>query len=350
MTSGSLLLKLLPWVLLAGVIAAWAGALYWDQFSPEVTTLPDQVWALSFLAFPIVGTVLASRIPHNAIGWLFLSGPLFAGLGVALVEYSESMTSPPARQLGEILSSVGFIALASSMLLFPDGRYPNRWFATAHLGMLAAIVIYPPLRGSELGLASLLLLTIAALVWRVIVGDGLTRRQIAIPLLVVVMGIVVMFGIGWLFPEMVDGWGSVVAFTLITIGVPVAIAVSVTKFRLYEIDRLISRTVTYAIVVGLLAGMVAVVATLVSTRFDDPLVVAATTLGVAAVFNPLRRMVQRVVDRRFNRSRYDAERVMDDFATTLRNEVDEAAVVDGWRGVVTETMHPSSVGVWVKQA
>lgn len=65
-------------------------------------------------------------------------------------------------------------------------------------------------------------------------------------------------------------------------------------------------------------------------------------------FNPLRRRVQRVVDRRFNRSRYDAERVMDGFATSLRDEVDEDAVVEGWQGVVVETMHPSSVGVWVK--
>lgn len=131
---------------------------------------------------------------------------------------------------------------------------------------------------------------------------------------------------------------------------PLSLLVAIFRYRLYEIDRIISRTVTYAVVVALLAGAVALVATLVSTRFDDPIVVAATTLGVAAVFNPLRRRVQRVVDRRFNRSRYDAERVMDDFATTLRDEVDEDSVVDGWQGVVTETMHPSSVGIWVRRA
>ena len=130
--------------------------------------------------------------------------------------------------------------------------------------------------------------------------------------------------------------------------IPVSIYLAITRYRLYEVDRLISRTLTYALVVGLLAGVVALAAALVGTRFDSPLVVAATTLGVAALFNPLRRRVQRVVDRRFNRSRYDAERVMDEFAHSLRDEVEEEAVVEGWQGVVKETMHPSSVGVWVK--
>lgn len=165
------------------------------------------------------------------------------------------------------------------------------------------------------------------------------------------------FFISWTVVEAIlwDGFGIAVPLPIENVmeflswtSIPVAIYLAITRYRLYEIDRLISRTVTYAVVVGLLTGAVALIATVVSTRFDDPLVVAATTLGVAAVFNPLRRRVQRVVDRRFNRSRYDAERVMDDFATTLRDEVDESAVVDGWRGVVTETMHPSSVGVWVR--
>jgi hypothetical protein len=90
-----------------------------------------------------------------------------------------------------------------------------------------------------------------------------------------------------------------------------------------------------------------VVAATVGTRSEDPLVVAATTLGVGGLFNPLRVRIQKLVDRRFNRSRYDAERVMDGFARSLRDVIDPVAVVDGWTGVVADTMEPTMVGVWV---
>lgn len=132
------------------------------------------------------------------------------------------------------------------------------------------------------------------------------------------------------------------------VGMGLAIGFAMLRYRLYEIDRIISRTVTYAIVVGLLGGAVALVAALVSTQFDSPLVVAATTLAVAAVFNPLRRRVQEWVDRRFNRSRYDAERVMESFARSLRDEIDSGALINGWVGVVSQTMEPFSISVWVK--
>lgn len=135
---------------------------------------------------------------------------------------------------------------------------------------------------------------------------------------------------------------------LMWVAIPVSIFLAITRYRLYDIDRLISRTLSYGIVVGLLAGVVALVATLIGTRFDDPLVVATTTLGVAALFNPLRRRVQGVVDRRFNRSRYDAERVIDDFVSSLRDRVDIDAVVEDCRRVVTETMQPATVSVWMR--
>jgi hypothetical protein len=131
--------------------------------------------------------------------------------------------------------------------------------------------------------------------------------------------------------------------------IPASVVVAVTRYRLYEIDRILSRTVTYALVVGLLGGVVALVATLVGTRFESPLVVAGTTLAVAAVFNPLRRWVQSWVDRRFNRSHYDAERVMDDFAASLRDRIDADQVVDGWFEVIADTMQPSSAAVWVRE-
>jgi hypothetical protein len=141
-----------------------------------------------------------------------------------------------------------------------------------------------------------------------------------------------------------QAWAIALSVSLL----PIAIGVAVLRYRLYDLGRVVSRTVTYAIVVGLLIGVVALTAAVVGAQFESPLVVAATTLAVAAVFNPLRRRVQSTVDRRFNRSRYDAERVIDDFAGSLRDRTDPVEVVDGWMGVITETMQPVAIGVWTR--
>lgn len=135
---------------------------------------------------------------------------------------------------------------------------------------------------------------------------------------------------------------------LMWLAIPVSIFLAINRFRLYEIDRFISRTVSYALVVALLLGTVAAVAAVVGTRFSDPVVVAGTTLAVAALFSPLRRRVQMVVDRRFNRSHFQAELVMADFSKSLRDGVDTDAILEGWRGVVTKTMQPAAVSVWLR--
>jgi hypothetical protein len=122
------------------------------------------------------------------------------------------------------------------------------------------------------------------------------------------------------------------------------------RHHLYDIDRLISRTIVYAVVVGALAivfASVIFVLQLVSP-FQDDLAVAASTLAAAATFNPIRSRVQERVDRRFNRSRFDAERVAVEFATGLRDETDSGQILDGWAGVVTRTMQPTSMGIWLK--
>jgi hypothetical protein len=131
-------------------------------------------------------------------------------------------------------------------------------------------------------------------------------------------------------------------------GVWVSVAIAVLKYRLYDIDRIISRTVTYAVVVGLLAAAVAGAAALAGAQFEEPWVVAATTLAVAAAFNPLRRKTQRWVDRRFNRSRYDTEQVMGQFAESLREEVDSKPLMEGFLEVVGDTMQPVGIGMWVR--
>jgi hypothetical protein len=134
-------------------------------------------------------------------------------------------------------------------------------------------------------------------------------------------------------------------------GLWVAIAVAILRYRLYEIDRIISRTVSYALVLVVLGavvlGLVALFAVFLPT--DDPLVVAVSTLAAAAMFNPVRRRVQAVIDRRFNRSRYDAQRVVGRFAASLQEQVDPDDVVEGWVEVVEDTMQPAVVGVWLRE-
>jgi hypothetical protein len=197
---------------------------------------------------------------------------------------------------------------------------------------------------------ALLTLTGAALlsvVLRFVRSKGVERQQMKW-LLFAVLFFAAVFGGAALIRETEDAAILDLLLPASLIGIAIAVAVAVLRYRLYEIDRIVSRTISYAIVVGVLLGAVALVATIVGAQFDSPPVVAATTLGVAAVFNPLRRRVQVVVDRRFNRSRYDAERVMDDFAGSLRDRTDAGEVLDGWVEVVADTMQPSRVGVWVR--
>jgi uncharacterized membrane protein len=133
--------------------------------------------------------------------------------------------------------------------------------------------------------------------------------------------------------------------------IPISIGVAVVRYRLYEIDRLISRTVSYLIVVGVLAAVFAGIVTLTSSllQTQSDLAVAASTLAVAALFNPLRRRVQGWVDHRFNRTKFDAEQVVAKFTGSLRDEVNPDRVVGGWVSVIEETMSPASAGVWVRE-
>lgn len=131
--------------------------------------------------------------------------------------------------------------------------------------------------------------------------------------------------------------------------IPVAIGIAILRYRLYEIDRLVSRTVTYgcvvAVLVGVYIGGVFVLGAVLPLEGD--VAVAAATLAVAALFNPLRRRIQVSVDRRFNRSRYDFEREVARFAGILRDRIDPEEVVAAWTRVVSDTMQPATVGVWL---
>jgi hypothetical protein len=208
--------------------------------------------------------------------------------------------------LPDLALEIGLMAMFASILLFPDGRYPNRWFRWGHLAGILAFAALAPM-GGDLGLVVALnfLLPVAALIVRFTRGGPNVRRQIVGPVAIAFLGLLligVSAVVGTISGD--DGWGTVVgtmASIVLTTGIPVSIGIAITRYRLYEIDRILSRTVSYVIVIVLLGAVyfAAIAASTAILPSDSPLTVAASTLAVAALVNPLRRRVQSGVDRRF---------------------------------------------------
>ncbi len=337
------LLKLSAWVFFAGTIAAWGLALALD--TPPLVTASDITWALSFLAFPVVGLLLAIRRPRNPIGWLFVVGPGLIGVGVALMESGR-------EQSGSSVFGAGVLLLLASLLVFPDGRYPSRWWGWAHGAVLAGVLFEPSISpGTDGGVSvgAAFLLTVGSLVYRVVRDQGEARRQIALPVLVGVLGFIGVTATSWLVDSQ---WADVLWFSVLTVGIPTAIAVSILRYRLFDLDRLVSRTVSYALVAIVVATVYAV-PVLIVPRFiggSSDLVVAGGTLAAAAAFSPARRRIQRLVDRRFNRARYDSEREIESFANRLRSALDLGEISTDLVRVVDSTVAPQRVGLWIRAA
>jgi hypothetical protein len=352
----------------------------------ETGLTANEIYFIPALTGTAVGIYLTLRVPENRMGMLMTVMSLSLvtlGLSNVLVPWAldqgNDMVTVAAVHVSDLAWTIQFLtALILLPLWFPTGRPINRgWAWVGRVAITAVAITEVSFFLSEsvcafedpasdacvtvtspwgvegfAGFEVLLLLTmllafpaVASAFFRWRRSDDIERHQIkwffvaAVGLLVAV---VVAFAD---FNQVVNE----VAFASGLTGVWVAIAVAVLKYRLYEIDRIISRTISYALVVGLLGLLVAGVSAVAGTQFDEPWVVAATTLAVAALFNPIRRRMQVWVDRRFNRSRYDAQRVVDEFAGSLRDRVDPDDVVDGWLGTVDSTMQPAAVGVWLRQ-
>jgi len=146
-------------------------------------------------------------------------------------------------------------------------------------------------------------------------------------------------------------WVELLAFLPILIGLPVAVGVAIFKYRLYDIDRIISRSAAYALIVLVLLAVYVVSVTLIQRLLPvrNQLGIVISTLVVAALFSPLRRRVQNAVDRRFNRSKYDANRVLDEFSRQLRDDVDLEQMQVALLSAAQETMQPSHLSLWVRE-
>jgi hypothetical protein len=353
--------------------------------NPLVTVGPQIAIVVSFAA---VGLVVARHRPANPIGWLML------GLAVGLLIYADSgLYNVIGYRLGHRLPlapAVLFLYQVSEpmlgllpliILLFPDGRLPSprwRWVLRGYLIAAAADVLAQVLMsvyaitrhrtqvdaGGQLVLASqrygvvfipVALIFIALWVlavgyqvvaWRRSSGDARWQRSWLMAGGAAALASFIASGV----ISAVGGvWQVVGGVALIGIAaLPAGMGVAILKYRLYEIDRIISRTLAYTIVTGLLVGVYAGLVLLARQVFsaNSPVAVAASTLAVAALFSPARRRVQRVVDRRFNRVRYDADRMVEAFAVRLKDATDLDRVRTDLTGVVSQALEPAHVTVW----
>jgi hypothetical protein len=343
-----------------------------------------------------IGFLVARRQPRNPLGWLFLVIAIFlfvptVGGDYAYLNYELGHHLPfaAAGLAVDGLWSEGLALFIVVILLFPDGSLPSRlwrwalrvWvaaFAVLLIGLAVAtggaLAAHPVQVDTTGGLTAvdnptgwfaviihgslvvLLALSVAfigrqVLSWRRSSGE---RRQqlkwLASGAAVSIVGLVfaIIFATSSGSITTVAQWiGTFAWFGLAAL--PVSIGVAILRYRLYEIDRIISRTLAYALVTGLLVGVFAglVLLTTDVLSLSSPVAVAASTLAAAALFNPLRQRVQRVVDRRFNRTRYNADRTVAVFAAGLKDAMDVAAVRDDLTTVVQQTLEPAHVSLWI---
>jgi hypothetical protein len=339
------------------------------------------------------GIVVAGHQPGNPIGWLLagesifmllsVAGGAYANLAYQLGYHELSFAAPEMLVLDQLFSN-SLLGFPLVILLFPDGRLPSRrwrWVLWIYLAISVAAVLAVSVATLSLVIAHHVVLqadgnlatlgqgstawvspmqaaffiTVAAfwlaavgrqaLSWRRSTGE---RRQ-QLKWLASGGAICGIFGI-WAITTNSALWEVLIlGFTAL----PVSIGVGILKYRLYEIDRIISRTLTYAVVTGLLvgvyAGLVLLATEALPFSLSTPVAVAGATLAAAALFNPLRRRVQRVVDRRFNRARYDADRTVAAFAGRLQDAVDLDSVRDDLASTVQAVLEPAHLSMWVSQ-
>jgi hypothetical protein len=353
------------------------------------------------LALAPVGFVVARRQPGNPLGWMFLALAALSALGAAAGAYAV-LSYRLGHHLPLAVAAV-FLALywcpviatfPLVILLFPDGRLPSPGWRPVLWGYLAVAACWPvsiyavaagavaagdlrivpggdlaavddPAGSSAwLGSAEAVILPVLAAFWLVFVAsqvlawrraDGERRQQLKWLMsgAAVCMAATTFVAVGGTLDTSASPALQAVAngAAVGIVALPVSIGVAILKYRLYDIDRVISRTLAYAIVTGLLVGVYAGLVLLATGvfLFRSTVAVAAATLVAAALFNPVRRRVQRAVDRRFNRARYDADQMVAAFAARLKDAVDLDSVRDDLAGVVHQALEPAHVSVWISR-
>ncbi|CAN5781023.1 hypothetical protein BH20ACT12_BH20ACT12_07350 [soil metagenome] len=343
-------------------------------FWPELTSIA--------VGYSVIGAVIASRLPNHPIGWICCAIGFIAAVDHFGGEYAvyALLALPDPLPGGRAMLwlqgwfwmlFVGLIVFL--LLLFPTGRLAgSRWrpFAWVSVAVISAGVIWSSAISPDVGfdappspvqLSVLLLGGVAA--GSVVVGRrnarGLERQQIKWllyvgPIFFVASGLHIGFYYFWLAER---SWGLWVSYLLVAVGGlsgPIAIGVAILRYRLYEIDIIINRTLVYgsltATLVALYFGGIVLLqgVFVLLTGQRSTLAVVASTLLIAALFNPLRSRIQSFIDRRFYRRKYNARKTLEAFSAKLRDETDLDALSGDLVGVVRETMQPEHVSLWLR--
>lgn len=362
-----------PWLLL--VAAAMTGLAVGTQGT-------DGWWAWSWVGYSIVGGVVVWRQPTNPIGRRLVGIGLGWGLSFSLDGLITRAGTAPLAAWLEVLSEIAgmlpWFFLIDLTLLFPTGEARStfiRWVRRALVAvaaiLFAGVSIDPApldvsglksplaIEGMEevaafitqeqgfLLVPALLIIALGGLVVRWRRAQGVERLQFQWFVLALVVTIVVLSTEAFAL-----GLDSDLLAPFVLNLLPLAIGIAVLRYRLFEIDRVISRTVGYVLVAGIIAFVYGVGAVWLPTRLvgqQTPLFVAGSTLLAAALFNPLRRRVMAAVERRFHRGHYDAVQVVDRFSQRVLNMVDVSHVTGDLVTVVSGTLRPTSVGLWLRR-
>jgi|SRR5579872_205624 len=372
-------------------IAALVLAAAADQTAPQI------VRGAALLPTAAVGMLVAVRRPGNPLGWLLLGCAVLFSLqggsvAYSILDYRRHHGALPLGRLAIALQptwAAGLVLVAGVLWLFPDGRLPTGrrrrvggilWAAGLLFGALMFVPWVIAAAGHQVrvdangtpaafdhpagvGLAWVIVenigffaLLISWVVWLAVQVPKFRRssgdRRLQLKWLYSGAAVfIVCLGFGLFQPNNAYGLAAVTGSVLAAgvAALPIALGIGILKYRLYEIDRIISRTLAYAIVTGLLVGVYAGLVLLATEvlRFSSPVAVAASTLAAAALFNPLRKRVQRIVDRRFNRAHYDAEATVAAFAGRLRESVDLASIQHELAATVDHAVEPTHISVWV---
>jgi hypothetical protein len=368
-----------------------AGGILWEitDTSADGTMSENLLTGLAFLSFPAMGALIASRRPANAIGWLllgigFAASLLIESMGYAVYGLVTNEQGAPGATLAAWFVAWLWFPLITVIptwlpLLFPTGKLPSRrWRPVAWLNASVLVIVTLPamVEGrlaegdydipNPIGIASLgdtedqvfsimgpvlllaIALSLASLIVRYRKGSIQERQQLKwIAFAVGVLFVLTIFEEG--FNLVVPAW----IFPLSLMSIPVSMAIAVLRYRLYAIDRIISRTLAYGLLTAILAGAyflsVLILQSLLPVTEDSPLIVAVSTLAVAAAFGPLRARIRSVMDHRFNRSRYDANRTIEDFGARLRNQTDLDSLSSDLVTVAHHTLQPTAVSLWLKE-
>jgi hypothetical protein len=387
----------LAWALWALAILGLAVVPWMDRLiiragRPDLAQWQGAAFAavVGHLSATTVGAVLASRRPRHPVGWLLLSFALAlttAGVIASYMAYgllARPGALPATQAVARYYPTTAPTALALLsfvLLLTPTGSLPSprwRWWAVVTAATPVLLVLVVPVAPGRF--EAELLVTNSPFSDRALGGGLLVATQVALAVTTLAMAVaagslVVRFRrargteheqLGWValaaalmllavpvalvavalgIPVLVDWAAAVWVATL-----PLAVGAAILRYRLYDLDRIISRTLAYGLLTLLLGGGYALVVLGLGQLLgrDSPLVVAAATLAVAAVFQPVRRRVQQVVDRRFNRRRHDAARVIEAFGARLRDQVDLDTLTAELLAVVDQTMQPTQASLWLR--